>query len=133
MQNDELSLRLGQLDSAKTRARLARALRGAVELADRQPDTRRTPPIRRSDIRANRELLLELAECLRVSRPLGGKGLAMTSQLIHDPPSPLYHEDASRSLKVIAFEALIALERDHPAVPEAEDEAITQLRGRSAK
>lgn len=111
MQSDELSLRVGQLDSAKTRARLESALRGAVELADRQPATRRTPPIRRGDIRANRELLLELAECLGVSRPLSAMGLAMTFRLIHDSPSPLYQENAGRSLKVAAFEALVALER----------------------
>ena len=115
MGSDGLSLRVGQLGSARTRARLACALRGAVELADRQPDPLRMPPspIRRSEIRANRELLLELAECLRTARPLGVEGLAMTSLLIDDAPSPLYHEDASRSLTVTAFEALVALERGH--------------------
>lgn len=112
--SDELSLRAGQLDSAESKARLARALRGAVELADRQPDTRRTPPIRCKDIRASRELLLELAEGLDMGRPLGVKGLAMTSQLVHDAPGPLYRDGASRSLKAIAFEALIALERGTP-------------------
>lgn len=115
MESDELSLRVGQLGSARTRARLACALRGAVELADRQPDPLRMPlgPIRRSEIRANRELLLELAERLRTARPLGVEGLAMTSLLIDDAPSPLYHDDASRSLTVTAFEALVALERGH--------------------
>ena len=115
LESDELSLRAGQLGSARTRARLACALRGAVELADRQPDPLRMPlgPIRRSEIRANRELLLELAERLRTARPLGVEGLAMTSLLIDDAPSPLYHDDASRSLTVTAFEALVALERGH--------------------
>jgi hypothetical protein len=115
MESDELSLRVGQLGSARTRARLACALRGAVEPDDGQPDPLRVPPapIRRTEIRANRELLLELGECLRASRPLGVEGLAMTSLLIDDAPSPLYHEDASRSLTVTAFEALVALERGH--------------------
>ena len=63
MQSDELSLRVGQLRSAKRRARLACALRGAVELADR-PLMMPPAPIRRREIQANRELLLELAERL---------------------------------------------------------------------
>jgi hypothetical protein len=114
MQSDELSLRVGQLGSARTRTRLACALRGAVELADRQPDPLGLPSIRRTEIRANRALLLELAERLRTSRPLGVEGLAMTSLLIYDAPSPLYHTDAARSLTLSAGEALAALERGHP-------------------
>jgi hypothetical protein len=115
MQSDELSLRVGQLGSAGTRARLARALSAAVELADREFDPLRLPPspIRQAEIRANRQLLLELAECLYTSRPLGVEGLAMTSLLIYDAPSPLYHTDASTSLTVAAFEAVIALERGY--------------------
>lgn len=115
MQSDELSLRVGQLRSARSRARLACALRGAVELSDRKPDPLRMPPplIRRSEIRANRELLLELAENLGPGRPLGVEGLAKTSLLIHYALSPLYHKDASRSLPDTAYEALVALERGH--------------------
>jgi hypothetical protein len=117
MKRDELSLRVGQLGSARNRARLACALRGAIELADRDADPHRMPPaaLRRGEIRANRELLLELAECLCSSRPLGVEGLAMTSLLVDDAPSPLYHTDAGRSLTVSAFEALLALERGHRA------------------
>jgi hypothetical protein len=113
MQSDPLSLRVGQLGSARTRAHLACALRRAVELADRQPDPLRMPSIRRSETRVNRELLLELAQRLHTSGPLGVEGLAMTALLIYDAPSPLYHEDADRPLRVSAFEALIALERGH--------------------
>ena len=118
MRSDELSLRVGQLSSAQTRARLACGLRGAVELADRQPDPLRTPPalIRRSEIRANRELLLELAKSLGTGRPLDVEGLAMTSILIHYAPSPLYHKKASRTLTDTAYEALVALERGRRTV-----------------
>jgi hypothetical protein len=116
MQSDELSLRVGQLGSASTRTRLACALRGAVEIADREPDPLRVQWIRRTEIRANRELLLELAERLRTSRPLGVEGLAMTSLLIYDAPSPLYHTDATRPLALTACEALAALERGHRTV-----------------
>ena len=112
MATDELSLRVGQLGSAETRKRLARALRGAVELATSQPD----PLARRSgaiEIQANREILLELAECVGSGGPLGVEGLAKTSLMVYDAPSPLYHHDASRPLAEAAFEALRALERGH--------------------
>ena len=114
MQSDELSLRVGQLRSAKRRARLACALRGAVELAARPIDQLMMPPapIRRREIQANRDLLLELAERVR-SGPVCARGLAMTSLLVGDGSSPLYREDARRPLSVAAFEALTALERGH--------------------
>src|SRR5829696_231139 len=96
--SDDWSLRVGQLGSAESRRRLACALRGAVSLADRQPDPLRMPPLRRAEIQSNRELLLELAEVLGDRRPLGVEGLAMASLLITDGPSPLYHSDAPRSL-----------------------------------
>lgn len=114
MQSDELSLRVGQLRSAKRQARLACALRGAVELAARPIDHLMIPrsPIRRSEIQANRELLLELAERL-CSGPVDVAGLAMTSLLVVDGSSPLYGEQARRPLRVAAFEALTALESGH--------------------
>jgi hypothetical protein len=115
MQSDELSLRVGQLGSTRTRIRLANALREAVDLADKQPEPLRMPPplIRRTEVRANRELLLRLAESLRTSSPLGVAGLAATSLLVYDAPSPLYHTDASQPLPDTAYEALVALERGH--------------------
>ena len=116
MDSDELSLRVGQLGSARSRARLACALRGAVELAERQPEpfsvTR--SQIRRTEIRANRELLLELADRVGSSGPVGVDGLGMTSLLIGDGASPLYDGDARRSVTVAAFTALVALDRGYP-------------------
>ena len=109
--SDDLSLRVGQLGSAGRRSRLACALRGAVSLADRQPDPLRMPPLRRAEIQANREALLDLAEALGSGRPLGVEGLAMAVLLISDAPSPLNHTDASRSLACTVREALAALER----------------------
>jgi hypothetical protein len=114
MESDESSLRVGQLRSAKSRARLASALRRAVELAGRAPGRLTVPPcrFRRRDIQANRELLLELAEVLE-GGALGVEGLAMTSLLVGDASSPLYREDARAPLRIAAFEALVALERGH--------------------
>jgi hypothetical protein len=114
MDSDELSLRVGQLGSSRSRARLACALRGAVELADRPPEPFRRPQIRRTEIRANRELLLELADRVGSSGPVGVEGLGMTSLLIGDGASPLYDGDVRRSLTVTAFTALVALERGYP-------------------
>ena len=116
MDSDERSLRVGQLGSARSRARLACALRGAVELADRQPEPFRVTrsQIRRTEIRANRELLLELAERVGSCGPVGVEGLGMTSLLIGDGASPLYDGDARRSLAAAAFTALVALERGCP-------------------
>jgi hypothetical protein len=116
MESDELSLRVGQLGSARSRARLAGALRGAVELADRQPEPFGMPRwlIRRTEIRANRELILELAERVGSCGPVGVEGLGMTSLLISDGASPLYDGDPRRSLTATVFTALVALERGYP-------------------
>jgi hypothetical protein len=116
MDSDELSLRVGQLGSARSRARLACALRGAVEVADRRPEPFGMPrsQIRRVEIRASRELLLELADRVGSSGPVGVEGLALTSLLIGDRASPLYDGDARRSVTVAAFTALVALERGYP-------------------
>jgi hypothetical protein len=114
--SDELSLRVGQLGSARSRARLACALGGAVELAERQPEPFRMARsrIRRTEIRANRELLLELAERVDSRGAVGVEGLALTSLLIGDRASPLYDGDARRSLAATAFTALVALEHGYP-------------------
>jgi hypothetical protein len=110
MESDELSLRVGQLRSPKTRARFACALRGAVDTADRPPQM---PPslIRRREVRANRALLLELAERL-AEGPVSIEGIAMVSVLLGDASSPLYHKQAATPLGAAAAEALVTLERD---------------------
>jgi hypothetical protein len=113
MTSDELSLRAGQLASARSRARLACALRGAVEIADRPFDPLRLGPplIQRTEVQENRELLLELAGRLRAGGRLGVEGLAMTSVLVGDEVGPLFCKAASGSLTVSANHALLALER----------------------
>jgi hypothetical protein len=115
MQSDELSLRVGQLGSSRSRRRVACALRGAVALANRDayPIAMAAPLISRAEVRANGELLLELAERVHSSEPAGARGLAIASKLIEDRRSPLYSEQSERPLTVSAFEALVALERGH--------------------
>jgi hypothetical protein len=116
--SDELSLRAGQLQSAKSRARLAYGLRGAVNLSGRPFDPLVLPPslIRGSEVRANKDLLLELAERVEAT-PVSTEGLARTSVLIGDGSSPMYRGSAGPPLRVAAFEALLALERGHAHRP----------------
>jgi hypothetical protein len=91
MESDDLSLRTAKLGSARTRARLAAELRAAVVLADAPFDPLRMPPVRlrRGEIHANRELLLELADRLRADRPVGVEGLARVARLAREPASAL--------------------------------------------
>jgi hypothetical protein len=112
MASNELSLRVGQLSSARSRRRFVCALRGAVDLADRPFDPLRmgAPLIRRAEVRANRELLLELAERLRAGGPLGVEGLASTSLLVGDGLSPLFCK-GNGSLTLSASHALLTLDR----------------------
>jgi hypothetical protein len=115
MTSDELSLRVGQLASARSRGRFACVLLGAVELADRPFDPLRMGPpvIRRTEVRDNRELLLELAGRLRAGGRLGVEGLAITSLLVGDGLSPLFFKATGGSLTASANHALLALERGH--------------------
>lgn len=111
MQSDQLSLRVGQLGSSKSRRRIALALRRAVAFAERgaYPTAIAAMPIRHAEVRANKELLLELADRLCASEPVGARGLAMTSKLIDDRRSPLYSGRSDGPLAVLASEALVAM------------------------
>jgi hypothetical protein len=111
IESDELSLRAGQLRSARRRARLAYKLEGAVALAHRQIDPFNPVTLRRAEVRACQPLLIDLAEHLREAGPLDVQGLAMTTLLVSDGSSPLYREATSLSLTGAAISALGALER----------------------
>jgi hypothetical protein len=113
MQSDELSLRVGQLGSSRSRRRIACALRAAVALAEGHayPVTLAAPPIGRAAVGASGGLLLEIAERLLSGEPVGIQGVAIASQLIEDRRGPLYRDDAARPLSVTAFDALAALDR----------------------
>jgi hypothetical protein len=110
--SDELSLRAGQLASARSRGRFACILRGAVELADAPYDPfRMARPVRwRAHVRENRELLLELAGRLRAGGYLGVQGLAITSLLVGDGVSPLFSKATRSSLTATLNHALLALD-----------------------
>jgi hypothetical protein len=109
--SDELSLRAGQLTSARTRGRFACVLRGAVELASAPFDPNRIgePVVRRAQVQENRELLLELADRLSAGGYLGVQGLAITSLLVGDGVSPLFSRAGRGSLTTSVNSALLAL------------------------
>jgi hypothetical protein len=111
---DALSLRTGQLRSAKARARFARALEGALQIADREvlPASALPPLVRRREVRSCRAQVRALAERLRAGGELGVQGLAMISQLVRDGDSPLYDPHARVPLSVALRSALVALD-DH--------------------
>jgi hypothetical protein len=110
--SDELSLRAGQLASARSRGRFACVLRGAVQLADAPFDAVRMgrPVIRRAQVQENRDLLLELADRLRAGGYLRAQGLAITSLLVGDGVSALYSKGAHSSLNASVGRALLALD-----------------------
>jgi hypothetical protein len=111
MQSDALSLRVGQLGSATTRARLATALRGAVEMANGRHPPLVTTRLRLPEIEENEELILALAERLGGDEPLGVQGLAMTARLVDDRSSPLHKNGPSGLVSAAVSGALAALDR----------------------
>jgi hypothetical protein len=111
IESDELALRVGQLGSPAARARLACALRAAVRLAHEYQAPLMRTKLRHDQVRKNRELLLALADRVDDGDPVGVRGLAMATQLLDDPRSPLFSDRAERPLSVAAFKALYELDR----------------------
>jgi hypothetical protein len=111
MLSDELSLRVGQLGSARTRVLFAHALREAVEMANGHHRPLITRRLRRLEIQENQQPLLALADRLNDGEPLGIPGLAMTARLVNDRSSPLYRAGVGGLLPATVAEALAALER----------------------
>ena len=112
-ESDELSLRSGQLTSAKNRDRFAVALEVVVEFVDTHSQPHGMRPLSRAEIRRCRTLLLRLAERVRMAGPSDVHGLAMTARLIADSASPLYKGGSSQPLASTIRMALFALELQH--------------------
>ena len=98
--SNALSLRAGQLRSPETRERLKGSLRAALDLATSDLSRRSCPPplVRYSEVRACESLFHDLLACLDESQTVSVQGLALTSLLVRDGASPLFHERAARSL-----------------------------------
>lgn len=97
--SNALSLRAGQLRSPETRARLARSLRAALDLATSDLSLRCPPPlVRYSEVRACESLFHDLLARLDEGGTVSVQGLALTSLLLRDGASPLFCDHAARSL-----------------------------------
>lgn len=104
----ELALRATQLQRLRHRRTLARTLRRVVaEACGPRPPVRATAVIiARSQIRAQRDELLVLAERLESPQPTRPTGVAVVQQLITDAiRSPLYVESDPRTLHDLARHA----------------------------
>jgi hypothetical protein len=97
--SNALSLRAGQLRSPETRARLVRSLQAVLGLASRDlPHVSCPALVRYSEARGCESLFHDLLARLDESRTVSVQGLALTSLLLRDGASPLFCEDAARSL-----------------------------------
>lgn len=105
----ELRLRSEQLEDRSERARLADALEGAVREAS-EPAAFQSLAVRRPEVRACADGMVELARRLRDGRPINVRGIAETAVLLSDGKSPLYSARASLSLPEALRAARLALD-----------------------
>ena len=107
--NAELTLRAEQLSSDAERARLADALEGVVQEANK-PLAFLKLLVRRREVRACADELLALAHRLRDDRPIDLRGAAMTVLLLSSGRSPLYSKGAGVPLREEVRKARLALD-----------------------
>jgi hypothetical protein len=108
----ELALRAEQLADPNRRAKLATAIEHLVAITDQNRAAIATPlaPFRPWQVKANRSLLLDLAERLRGQGPHPLQGVAMTSLLLEDGTGPLSFDDRSVTLERAVRACLSALD-----------------------
>lgn len=90
-----------------------RRLRREVELTLRRLDRGRLPsasPLRRAAARRHEELLNALAVRVGSGPPVAARGVLLAEQLLREPSSPLYDEEAEPSLARALTRVLGALE-----------------------
>jgi hypothetical protein len=87
----ELELRSSQLVRPVARTELASALESVVQYARYGPVLERIEVLRGAEVSRCADELLALAHRLRDDQPIDVRGVAMTSRLLKDPRSSLYH------------------------------------------
>jgi hypothetical protein len=118
--SEELELRARQLPDRRTRERMATAITRLIRVADgrRAPIVTPQAPFTPKQVRANRSLLLQLAERLRDSESVALRGMALTSLLLNDARGPLSTDSDPLTLERGIRAALSALNVDpHPRQP----------------
>jgi hypothetical protein len=109
-----LGARAAQLAGRRTRDTLAAAIEQIVRNPRAPlPLIRSTGRVARSDeqaVRATEADLRALAARLRDPRPVDGRGVALTSVLLHDPHSPLYDSRSCLPLRYCVRMARLSLQ-----------------------
>jgi hypothetical protein len=99
-----LELRATQLTSERSRRRAARSLLSVVRQADQPPLRTPRAPIDRPAVARARHQLVALARRLQEPSPVGARGMALISNLLHDGTGPLYAagSDPERSIEQLS-------------------------------
>jgi hypothetical protein len=117
-QSEELGLRARQHADRKERNQLATGITHLIRIADghsRAALATPDPPFRLQQVRANRSLLVELAERLRGPQSVALRGMALTSLLLNDGRGPLTTDTDPLTLERAVRATLAALNEDrHP-------------------
>jgi hypothetical protein len=95
----ELGLRAEQISTPRTRRTLAASLERAVSDAQRPPRWTCSAPLARRAIRKAAPELRALAARLIAERAPSPQGVALASQLLRDPGSPLYAPGGEEALR----------------------------------
>jgi hypothetical protein len=105
----ELGLRAAQISTPRRRHALAQSLERAIWEAHRPPRWGCAAPLDRRAIRAATPELSALALDLRVAPAPAAQGVALATQLLRNPDSPLYALGGERALRVGAVATRRAL------------------------
>ena len=106
----ELALRAAQIGAPRSRRALAASLQRAVWEAHEPPHWDCRAPLDRRAVRAATPELSALALELTLEAAPAAQGIALATQLLRDPRSPIYApggEEALRAAAVIARRALV--------------------------
>jgi hypothetical protein len=105
----ELRLRAGQISTPRRRRALAESIERAVWEAHRPPRWGCTAPLDRRAVRKATPELSALALELKVQPTPRAQGVALATQLMREPDSPLYAPGAGEALRTGALVARRAL------------------------
>jgi hypothetical protein len=117
----ELALRARQISAARRRRALAKSIERAVWEAHRPPRWTCAAPLDRRAVRRATPELSALALDLNVEAAPAAQGVALATQLLRDPDSPLYAPGGAEALRVGARVARRALGDRSGSSPGPED------------
>jgi hypothetical protein len=116
----ELLLRARQISSPRRRRLLAKSIERAVWEAHRPPRWSCTAPLDRRAVRTATPELSALALELTVQPAPAAQGVALATQLLRDPDSPLYAPGGGEALRSGAVVACRALREAVTSSPRSE-------------